>query len=240
MKMDNSLTAHMRTFWDLEVLLLATVLDPAIKDWLFNTSTVHMRSLIDIAKRYYHQLFDDKPDCFLTVAFIDYLKDENNNPLSTRSYNEEFGAIPESESRTAFWDVMVSDPKYAQLSKLALRLESCVCNTAAIEMLFSEMGFLHNRYRNRLNSKKVLEITHIWHFYKSIEKKTKINAIRELSCEDYYEEEDPLNEQNEVVPGAAGRGLNKKTCFTKEMIMVMVIAVTNSQYLALIGQLTSC
>lgn len=59
------------------------------------------------------------------------------------------------------WDLMESGSERSDLASLATRLFSVTTNSAGCERLFSTMGIIHNKLRNRLHSTKVAEIAKV-------------------------------------------------------------------------------
>jgi hypothetical protein len=162
LEMQKMLSMRMQKYWNVDLLLLSTVLDPEYRDSLFDRTNVNISYLTDIAEKLYEKLFGEPVK--LGAAMLSYLLEREN------FFSKEFYATlcEDKYPQEAFWKYAeLSGTRYSALARLALRLESCVCTTAATERLFSEMGYLHSSRRNRLSSDKAVEMVKMRRLFKS-------------------------------------------------------------------------
>eukprot|EP00762_Andalucia_godoyi_P000503 ANDGO_05265.mRNA.1 hypothetical protein PHYSODRAFT_457372 len=62
-----------------------------------------------------------------------------------------------------FWRRMrFFGPKWKIISKVALRLLSVICNSASTERVWSNFSFIHSKTRNRLSTKKTIELALVY------------------------------------------------------------------------------
>jgi hypothetical protein len=149
---------RMQKYWNVDLLVLATVLDPEYTKSIFDRSKVNIMYSTDIAEKLYENLFGEPVEP--SSPFLAYLLG-NERPFSVyRTFGKD------SSPKQSFWRyVELSGNPYSLLAKLALRLEVCVCTTAATEMLFSEMEYLHSPCHNRLRVDRVVEMVQIRRFF---------------------------------------------------------------------------
>ncbi|GBC08965.1 hypothetical protein RclHR1_08510001, partial [Rhizophagus clarus] len=89
-----------------------------------------------------------------------------------------------------FWDLAKGDAP--ELSQFALHLYEICINSASVERLWSNMGFLHSKRRNRLNHKKVLGMSQL---------RTLIQPHKTSDSEDneYSDVEDSEVEKDDII-----------------------------------------
>lgn len=126
--------------WDLDLLILATILDPNVKRWIFNKSLITPEMVVAMAEREFETLFDTPPSPSLTRSLLQYLEgaqwpflesQQKINPLSLYS---------------TYWGTLEKTEHY-ELVRLAQRLESCVVSAVDPERLFRDMGSIHAALR---------------------------------------------------------------------------------------------
>ncbi|CAG8817496.1 8102_t:CDS:2, partial [Gigaspora margarita] len=97
---------------------------------------------------------------------VDAIQKQNDSPFQLKDFlanNSLFDTIPFNQFHDdviKYWS-FVKCRTYKELANLALRLFEICINSASVERLFSIMGFLHNKCRNRLGYKKVLEMSQL-------------------------------------------------------------------------------
>ena len=167
LEMQKMLTMRMQKSWNVDLLILSTVLDPEYKDSLFDGTNVNIVYLTNIAEELYEKLFGEPAK--LGATLLSYLLDRD--PTLSKEFYRTFLDHDEFESpKQSFWEYAeLSRQPCSRLARLALHLESCVCTTAATERLFSEMGHLHSSRRNRLRIDNVVEMVKIRRLLKSKE-----------------------------------------------------------------------
>jgi hypothetical protein len=161
-KMQDYFSARMARFWNTDLLILATVLDPKTKDSIFNKMAVHMIHIVETAEKVYSVLFKE-PCKDLGGALMEYLENKPNSRLSTEYYLRYEGVDSIALARNTFWKSIGSIPIYAELSKLALHLESCVCNSGPAERLVAEMPVT----TNPPSANRLLEATQMREYVRS-------------------------------------------------------------------------
>ncbi|CAG8521899.1 15166_t:CDS:2 [Cetraspora pellucida] len=114
---------------------------------------------------YYTQWFDIRPKIIL-LELEDFLG--NNSPFDAIPFDQFNGDI------IKYW-TFIKRGTHKELANLALQLFGICVNSASVERLFSTMGFLHSKHRNRLGYKKVLEMSQL---RGKIIQECKLNAIK--------------------------------------------------------------
>lgn len=82
--------------------------------------------------------------------------------------------------------------KFPLIKDLAQRIFSVVCTTAAAERNFSLQGFIHSKYRSRLNPEKVSKLAYIKSNFKLIE------SQNNLSFNDSDDDDEDIDESDSL------------------------------------------
>lgn len=125
--------------WDLRLLILSTIFDPAIKRSIFNPQVITTPMAISLCEEAYRRLFFEEPSQSLVASFLQYLQDDAW-PFSDHKYDT-------VALDTFYWSPLVKSD-HPELARLALRLESCVVDMVDPEKLFDEMGRIHAALRS--------------------------------------------------------------------------------------------
>jgi hypothetical protein len=142
--------------WDLDLLILSTALDPRYRLKLFNVQVLDEFKVLEIAESIFTKLFEREPN--LRLPLLAYLTDFENF-VSKVSYEE--CLKDNGKYINIYWNTAAKDKNNADLLKLMRHLECIVPNSAASERLFSTLGFIHSKSRNRLLPKTVLKLARI-------------------------------------------------------------------------------
>lgn len=131
--------------WEQPLLLLSIVLHPQYRLTLFNNgipnlSYTHFGQWIN----YYFQVwFNTVPQSILR-EYLSYQREMY--PFDMSTFNQLNGNIID------FWDL--ARGQAPELSRFALYMYGICVNSASVERLWSTMGFLHTKRRNRLHVSK--------------------------------------------------------------------------------------
>lgn len=131
--------------WDLKLLILSTLFDPAIKRSLFNSNVVTTPLIISLCEETYRRLFSEDPSQALVASFLQYLQDDAW-PFSDHKYDS-------ASLDSFYWSPLVKSD-HPELARLALRLESCVVDAVDPEKLFDDMGRIHSALRTMTSAQK--------------------------------------------------------------------------------------
>ncbi|CAB4474631.1 unnamed protein product [Rhizophagus irregularis] len=137
--------------WEQPLLILSFFLHPSYKLRFFtpNEKVSHI-NLNKWAQYYFFKWFGKKP-----ISMIRELLAYKENKFP---FNE--SSLQELEKNPLDYWSFLSD-SVPELSQIATKLFSICVNSASCERLFSTMGFLHTKRRNRLNYSKVLWMAQI-------------------------------------------------------------------------------
>lgn len=139
--------------WEQPLLILSWLLHPnyGLKKLNIHLNGLSAPLLGRWAVYYYTNWFSARPENIL-LELEDFLA--NNSPFDTIPFNQFHDDV------IKYWS-FVKRRTHKELANLALRLFGICINSASVERLFSTMGFLHNKRRNRLGYKKVLEMSQL-------------------------------------------------------------------------------
>jgi hypothetical protein len=151
---DDEFSNHMMTKlenrwiqWEQPLLLLSFVLHPKYRISYFNSSATNVSySYFGQWIIYYYQVWFNKMPKKILREYLLYQREIF--PFNLETYNQFDDNIID------FWESAIGLAE--ELSYFALRLFGICVNSASVERLWSNMGFLHTKHRNRLNvSKKI-------------------------------------------------------------------------------------
>ncbi|KZV99187.1 hypothetical protein EXIGLDRAFT_831738 [Exidia glandulosa HHB12029] len=145
---------------DQDAFIAAVFLNPLIRDALFNSTNISAPQLYGILKRLYKRVFRTDPSTDMYTAFNDYRM--NRGQLSDEAMLvEELRDSAAKEGKgfpiLEFWSGAEGkiENGTTQLARLAALVLSIVANSAETERLWSRMGIIHTKLRNRLGAQKV-------------------------------------------------------------------------------------
>ncbi|KDN35540.1 hypothetical protein RSAG8_11497, partial [Rhizoctonia solani AG-8 WAC10335] len=151
---------------DQDPFILAVFLNPFIRARLFNpnNTSLNRSALYGIVKRVFRRIFRRDTGIDLYEAFIDYYACRNEFNPDKWDY-EESKEIYERAGKPVnlmeVWSGLLAhktpNSGRHQLTYLAIHVLSIVANSAGCERLFSEMGNIHTKRRNRLSFEKVFD-----------------------------------------------------------------------------------
>ncbi|GBB84564.1 hypothetical protein RclHR1_11130001 [Rhizophagus clarus] len=138
--------------WEQPLLLLAFLLHPGYRTDKFNPQieTLSFPHLGKWVIYYYCAWFNEDPMVILVELEAYRQKKYPYNDATARQFNNNV---------LEFWNYVRGYSK--ELYRVAERIFSIAVTTASLERLFSTMGWLHSKRRNRLAHKKVLGMTQI-------------------------------------------------------------------------------
>ncbi|QRV96857.1 hypothetical protein RhiJN_24875 [Ceratobasidium sp. AG-Ba] len=117
-----------------------------------------------MVKRMYERVFRRKADIHLYEAFLDYYSSRNKFSPERWSYEElreVYKNAGKPVSLVNIWSGLLGhntpNAGRSQIVYLAIHILSIVANSAGCERLFSEMGYIHSKRRNRLSYQKVFD-----------------------------------------------------------------------------------
>ncbi|CAN6675086.1 hypothetical protein TRVA0_085S00144 [Trichomonascus vanleenenianus] len=120
--------------WDVRLLILATVFDPLVKRALFRKDTAVSETAYQACEEAYKKLFGgDTTE--VTKSLLNYMT-EDIWPFTDMRFADQ-------SLETFYWEPLVKTD-HADLSRLAVRLESCVVSAVDTERLFGDMGSIHS------------------------------------------------------------------------------------------------
>ncbi|XP_055354360.1 uncharacterized protein LOC129600011 [Paramacrobiotus metropolitanus] len=145
------------TFFDAKLRILSTVLHPAFKIEALhcNPSVVNYQIIRQWSNELYKQLFPNSGG-ILSASIAAYLS-------KSTPFDEEIAA---GQDIRPFW--VISGTVYKELSNLALLLYDACPHAAGLERIWSSMGTILTKPRNRLDIRKTNDLA-----------KVKLNIIRE-------------------------------------------------------------
>ncbi|GES82705.1 ribonuclease H-like domain-containing protein [Rhizophagus clarus] len=120
--------------WEQPLLLLSLVFHLQYRVSLFNK---HFGQWVN----YYYQVWFNKVPQRILREYLSYQREKY--PFDMQTFNQLGGNIID------FWDLAKGDAP--ELSQFALHLYGICVNSASVEKLWSNMGFLHSKRRNRLD-----------------------------------------------------------------------------------------
>jgi len=127
--------------WEQPLLLLSFCLHPKYRFIYFSNHYLNLsRQLSSWLLYYYEAWFKEKPRKVL-LELEDY--NQKNFPFDDQAY-EQFG-----NDILKFWCFCERNGG-EQLAKVACRIFGICVNSASVERLWSSMGYLHSKRRNRL------------------------------------------------------------------------------------------
>ncbi|KAG8791459.1 hypothetical protein FRC12_009168 [Ceratobasidium sp. 428] len=151
---------------DQDSFILAVFLNPFIRGRLFNRENILLNrsALYGIVKRVFRRLFRRDNDLELYEAFLDYYEFRSEFSPDRWDYQEQ-QALHERAGKSLnminIWSGLLAyqtpNTGRHQLAHLAIHILSIVANSAGCERLFSEMGHIHTKRRNRLGYQKVFD-----------------------------------------------------------------------------------
>jgi hypothetical protein len=131
--------------WEQPLLLLSLVLHPQYRISLFNKniqnlSYTHFGQWVN----YYYQVWFNTIPQRILREYLSYQREVY--PFDMQTFDQLGRNIID------FWDSAKGEAP--ELSRLALHLYGICVNSASVERLWSNMGFLHSKRRNRLDVSK--------------------------------------------------------------------------------------
>jgi len=151
-----------------QVLYIFTVqLNPFLRDKVFSKKDARIGPMALAGKigALFYRLFRRASESIVT-EFIDYMAMRGR--YGKVEFWDTVTAIATDARRHNLkpdvfmvWDLMGSGSERSDLASLATRLFSVTTNSAGCERLFSTMGIIYNKLRNRLHSTKVAEIAKV-------------------------------------------------------------------------------
>ncbi|QRW17960.1 hAT family dimerization protein [Rhizoctonia solani] len=151
---------------DQDPFILAVFLNPFIRARLFSrkNTSLNRSALYGIVKRVFRRVFCKENDLELYKAFLDYYNSRNEFHPDRWDYEEQ-RAMHERAGKPLnmihVWSGLLAyetpNSGRHQLAHLAIHVLSIVANSAGCERLFSEMGHIHTKRRNRLGYQKVFD-----------------------------------------------------------------------------------
>ena len=142
----NHMTTKLETHWtqwEQPLLLLSFVLHPKYRTSYFSSSATNVSyAYFGQWIIYYYQVWFNKMPKKILREYLSYQRE--NFPFNLETYNQFDGNIID------FWESTVGLTE--ELSYFALRLFGICINSASVERLWSNMGFLHTKHRNRLHA----------------------------------------------------------------------------------------
>ncbi|EUC57191.1 NUDIX domain protein, partial [Rhizoctonia solani AG-3 Rhs1AP] len=151
---------------DQDAFILAVFLNPFIRARLFNprNTLLNRWGLYGIVKRVFRRVFRQENDLELHEAFNDYYESRNEFHPDRWPYEEVQASCDRTGKPFNMLEVWTGILPYNapnagrhQLAYLATHILSIVANSAGCERLFSEMGNIHTKRRNRLAYNKVFD-----------------------------------------------------------------------------------
>jgi len=127
--------------WEQPLLLLSFVLHPKYRLSKFSNSLNLSYTYFGQWLGYYYQVWFEKLPTSILREYLSYQREVF--PFDHNTY------IQFNENIIDFWES--AKGMAPELSQLALHLFSICVNSASVERLWSSMGFLHTKRRNRLN-----------------------------------------------------------------------------------------
>nr|CAG8610000.1 474_t:CDS:2 [Entrophospora candida] len=145
-KMINRLEKRWNKF-EQPLLLLSLVLHPQYRTSLFKNTTNNLSyTYFGQWINYYYQAWFGTPPIRILREYLLYQK--KAYPFDMKTFSQLDCEVVD------FWDLAKGEAP--ELSKLALHLHGICINSASVERLWSNMGFIHSKKRNRLYHEKVL------------------------------------------------------------------------------------
>ncbi|CAE6454793.1 unnamed protein product [Rhizoctonia solani] len=151
---------------DQDPFILAVFLNPFIRARLFSrqNTSLNRSALYGVVKRVFRRVFCRENDLELYEAFLDYYDSRNEFHPDRWDYEEQ-RAMHERAGKLLnmihVWSGLLAyktpNSGRHQLAHLAIHVLSIVANSAGCERLFSEMGHIHTKRRNRLGYQKVFD-----------------------------------------------------------------------------------
>lgn len=150
---------------DHDVFILAVFFNPYIRHKAFRLDNplLCQNGLFDIALRVYKRMFSRDADVGFDGAFFDYhehkheFSRENMKLDRWKARHEQQGGVEGVVDTARIWQSLDTHQAHGRNSfvQLAIRVLSIVPNSAGTERIFSEMGAIHSKARNRLKADKV-------------------------------------------------------------------------------------
>ncbi|KDQ09948.1 hypothetical protein BOTBODRAFT_76713, partial [Botryobasidium botryosum FD-172 SS1] len=166
----NSLELHWSKA-DQDLFLCALYLNPLVGPQIFNPNVLSPLALWNICARLYKRVFrvNDVPECFaMEIRDYHYRKGAFSNEfwnneflksMSTEQVSLTLGGVLKLSPPLAFSqdpvEIWKAHYQPNPVTRLAVLVLSFVCNSAGCERLFSTMGDIHTKKRNRLGHQKV-------------------------------------------------------------------------------------
>jgi hypothetical protein len=131
---------HRWNQWEQPILLLSLVLHPQYHLSLFNKVPNLSYTYFGQWINYYYQVWFNSPPQHILHEYLLYQREKY--PFDLQTFNQL------NENIMDFWDL--AEGQAPELSRFALHLYGICVNSASVERLWSSMGFLHSKRRNRL------------------------------------------------------------------------------------------
>ena len=84
------------------------------------------------------------------------------------------------------WWKRQKNPRVKHLREIALMVFSLSCTSAACERVFSVMGFIHNKLRNRLLDLRVMKLLFVYINIEQLKNKRERETVDVVDVDDYY------------------------------------------------------
>lgn len=187
-------------YWDIDILLTAMILDPFSDKQILN---IRWSGLLPHIERAAKRLLP--APCHRVIRLFRRFREEElcaNSLLDISKKSLEPMSLPHRERLSCFWHSVVEDyPELSELTKLASILHGVSCNSADPERLFSKLGHLHSKRRNRLllkNLRRCVQFQTCWNIDKAATHRKLLDMCSNpCNYEDIVEE--PIADPNQEV-----------------------------------------
>ncbi|QRV73696.1 hAT family dimerization protein [Ceratobasidium sp. AG-Ba] len=152
---------------DQDAFILAVFFHPYIRCRLFspNSPDFCANALYTVVRRVFERVFQKEPDSGLFEAFMSYYNwtDEfSAESWHLKEYSDMYSKEGKNINLDALWSTVpcpgTANTGRHQLAALARLILSIVANSAGCERLFSRMGIIHTKLRNRFDFERVHDI----------------------------------------------------------------------------------